>query len=149
MRALWELADFVRDVRRKMRFGELSRAPLSLLSLEWRGDSARCEWLARPADAWDADLSPSVRDRRVTEQALQDAVAVRDLLFSALPDLVTANLRVYRQGDPPELIIAGTVLRDYPALHGIRSVAMRVKLCGLQFQTRDGKLEPLLREGPT
>lgn len=149
MRALWELADFVRDMRREMRFGELSRAPLSLLSLEWRGASAKCEWLARPADAWDDDLSQSVRDRRVTEQALQDAVAVRDLLFSALPDLVTANLRVYRAGDTPELIIAGTVMRDRPALDGIRSVAMRVKLCGLHFQMQDGKLEPLLREGPT
>jgi hypothetical protein len=106
MRALWELADFVRDMRREMRFGELSRAPLRLLSLEWHGTSAKCEWMARPADPWDADLSSSGRDRRSTEQALQDAVAVRDLLFASLPDLITANLRVYREGDPPELIIA-------------------------------------------
>jgi hypothetical protein len=149
MRALWELADFVRDVRREMRFGELSRAPLQLLSLEWRGASAKCEWLARPADVWDAALSSSTRDRNVTEQALKDAVAVRDLLFSALPDLATANLRVYRDGEPPELIIAGTVMRDSRASNGIRSLAMRVKLCGLQFHMQDGKLEPLLREGPT
>jgi hypothetical protein len=149
MRALWKFADFVRGMRREMRFGEFSRAPLGLLSLELRGDSAKCEWLARPADVWDAQLSPPARDRNVTEQALQDAVAVRDLLFSALPDLVTANLRVYRHADPPELIIAGTVMRDNPALNGIRSVAMRVKLCGLQFRVQDGRLEPLLREGPT
>jgi hypothetical protein len=76
-------------------------------------------------------------------------VAVRDLLFSAFPDLASANLRVYRQGETPDLIIAGTVLRDSPALDGIRSLAMRVKLCGLHFHLEDGKLEPLFREGPT
>jgi hypothetical protein len=149
MRPLWELADFVRATRREMRFGELSRAPLRLLSVEWRGASAKCEWMARPGDVWDADLSRPARERKVTEQALKDAVAVRGLLFSAFPDLVAANLRVYRDGDPPELIIAGTVMRDSPALNGIRSLAMRVKLCGLHFHMENGKLEPLRREDPT
>ena len=65
------LADFIRATRREMRFGELSRAPLRLLSLEWRGDSAKCEWMARPADVWDADISRSIRERKVTEQALK------------------------------------------------------------------------------
>ena len=149
MRPLWEASDFIRAVRRELRFGELSRAPLRLLSLEWRGDWVQCEWMARPADAWDAGISPVVRDRRVTEQALRDAMEVRRLLFAALPGVASANLRVYREAESPELIIAGTVLRDSPAFPGIRSVAMRVKLCGLHFQLADGKLEPLLREGPT
>jgi hypothetical protein len=149
MRALWELGDLVRAMRREMRFGELSRAPLRLLSLEWHSDSVRCEWMARPADVWDADVSLSIRERKMTEQALKDAIAIRDLLFSVLPGITSANLRVYRQGDPPELVIAGSVTRDSPALSGIRSLAMRVKLCGLHFHLENGKLEPLLREGPT
>jgi hypothetical protein len=149
MRALWELGYFVRAMRREMRFGELSRAPLRLLSLEWRSDSIKCEWMARPADVWDADLSRSIRERTVTEQALKDAIAIRDLLFSVLPGITSANLRVYREGEPPELVIAGSVTRDSPALSGIRSLAMRVKLCGLHFHLENGKLEPLLREGPT
>ena len=149
MRALWELGDFVRAMRREMRFGELSRPPLRLLSLEWRSDSVKCEWMARPADVWDVDLSRSIRERKVTEQALRDAIAIRDLLFSVLPGVTTANLRVYRGGDPLELVIAGSVTRDSPASNGIRSLAMRVKLCGLHFHLENGKLEPLLREGPT
>lgn len=149
MRTLWELGDFIRATRREMRFGELSRAPLRLLSVEWRGDSAKCEWMARPADVWDEDISRSIRERKVTEQALKDAIAIRDLLFSVIPGIRTANLRVYREGEPPELVIAGSVTRDSPALNGIRSLAMRVKLCGLQFHLENGKLEPLLREGPT
>ena len=149
MRALWELGDFVRAMRREMRFGELSRTPLRLLSLEWHSDSVKCEWMARPADVWDADVSHLIRERKVTEQALKDAIAIRDLLFSVLPGITSANLRVYREGEPPELVIAGSVTRDSPALNGIRSLAMRVKLCGLHFQMENGKLEPLLREGPT
>lgn len=149
MRPLWQAGDFIRAVRRELRFGELSRASLRLVSLEWRGDWAQCEWMARREDAWDADVSPVVRDRRATEQALRDAMDVRRLLFAALPGVASANLRVYREADPPELIIAGAVMRDSPAFPGIRSIAMRVKLCGLHFQLADGKLEPLLREGPT
>lgn len=149
MRPLWQAGDFIRAVRRELRFGELSRASLRLVALEWRGDWAQCEWMARREDLWDADFSPVVRDRRATEQALRDAMDVRRLLFAALPGVARANLRVYREADPPELIIAGAVTRESPAFPGIRSIAMRVKLCGLHFQLADGKLEPLLREGPT
>jgi hypothetical protein len=149
MRPLWEASDFIRAVRRRLRFGELSRAPLRLVSLELRGDWAQCEWMMRPADAWDEGISPAIRERRMTEQALRDAMEVRSLLFAALPGVASANLRVYREAETPELIIAGTVMRGSPAFPGIRSTAMRGKLCGLQFELADGKLEPLLREGPT
>src|ERR1700721_552182 len=33
MKPVWDVADFVRGLRREMRFGELSRAPLKLLRL--------------------------------------------------------------------------------------------------------------------
>ena len=39
MRQLWEVADFVRKMRREMRFGEISRAPLQLLRVELRNDN--------------------------------------------------------------------------------------------------------------
>jgi hypothetical protein len=149
MQPLWEVADFVRTLRRQMRFGEFSRAPLRLLRVELRENIAECDWMARAVDPWDADLSPSVRDRNLTEQALRDAMNVRDLLFSVFPDVATANIRVYREGELPSLIIAGMVKREEPPPKGTRSLAMRVKLCGLQFRLDDGRLEPLPREGPT
>jgi len=73
--------------RIQMRFGELSRAPLGLLRLELRGNSAECDLMCRPADEWDRDIPQRASDLNVSTQALQDAIAVRDLLFFACPVL--------------------------------------------------------------
>jgi hypothetical protein len=148
MRMLWGIADFGRAVRRQMRFGELSRAPLKLLRLEWRGDVAECDWLARPADEWDQDLPRQVSDGNASEQALRDAIAVRELLFYALPAVDTASLRVYRQsaGGTHELIITGTVTRGEEVPRNVLSTAMRAKLLGFQFWSEGGILGALQTE---
>jgi hypothetical protein len=142
MKQLWEAADFVRNLQRRLRFGELSRAPLKLLRLELRGDEVECEWVARPADPWDADLPPSVGERHASLQALRDSLAVRNLLFSAMPGVSKAVFRVYRQvgTEQAELIITGTVTREDEAAANVCSLAMRAQLCGLRFWLADGVL---------
>jgi hypothetical protein len=142
MKQLWEIADLARSLHRRLRFGELSRAPLKFLRLELRGDEAECEWMARPADPWDADLPPSVAERNASLQALEDSLAVRNLLFSAMPTVSSAVFRVYRQaeGERAELIITGTVTREDQAAPNVCSLAMRAKLCGLRFWLADGVL---------
>ncbi len=149
MKPLWEAADFVRNLHRRLRFGELSRAPLKLLRLELRGDEAECEWMARPPDPWDADLPPSVGERNASVQALEDSLAVRNLLFYAMPALSRAVFRVYRQaeGEHAELIITGTVTREDQAAANVCSLAMRAKLCGLKFWLTDGVLGTFHSEG--
>jgi hypothetical protein len=148
MRHLCEIGDFVRRLRVQARFGELSRAPLRLLRLQVCGDTAECDWMARPADAWDADLPKSVGDRNASAQALKDAIAVRELLFGVLPGLNAAAFRVYRQSSDSqvELIIAGSVSRGERAPAVVRSLAMRAKLFGLQFWLDEGILETLQPE---
>ena len=54
MRQLWEVADFVRKMRRQMRFGELSRAPLKLLRMELRNATL---W---NATGWRVLLTPGI-----------------------------------------------------------------------------------------
>lgn len=145
---LYGIGYFIRTLGVQLRFGHLSRAPLRLLRLELRGNAAECDWVARPADSWDADLPRPAGDRHASLQALEDAIALRGLLFGALPGVNTAVFRVYRESASggPELIIEGTVAREQSAAPSIRSPAMRAKLCGLRFWLEDGILEALRSE---
>jgi hypothetical protein len=148
MRLLWRIADFGRAMHRQMRFGELSRAPLRLQRLEWRGDVAECDWLARPADEWDRDVSRRVSDANVSEQSLRDAIAMRELLFHALPAVHNASLRAFRRsaGGAHDLIIAGTATRGEEVPRNVTSTVMRAKLLGFQFWLEDGVLEAMQSE---
>ena len=144
IRHLREIGDFVRYIRIHSRFGDLSRARLKLLRFEVHGNEAECNFLARRADVWDADVPTRVSERNVSTQALRDAISVRSLLFRLLPDVSKAVLRVYRMsGESIELVITGVVRREEQAPATVRSLTMRAKLCGLQFWLDDGILEPL------
>lgn len=141
---LFEIGRVVRRMRRQMRFGELSRAPLRLRLLQLRDAEVECDLIARPADPWDADMPDEVRERNVTMQALEDAMAVRKLLFRTLPGVDSATLRIYRPAAEGafELIIAGTSTREEPGVR-VLSLVMRAILCGFKFHLDDGVLKPL------
>jgi len=145
MNQLCEIGNFIRRLRVQLRFGELSREPLRLLRLEWRDDTAICDWIARSPDKWDKDLTRPMGEHYASVQALEDAIAVRHLLFLTLPDVSTAQIRVYRQpaDQPPELIITGMVTRNERVPPHDPSLAMRAKLYGFQFRLEEGKLETL------
>lgn len=145
MRQLWEVADFVRTMRREMHFGEISRAPLRMLRVELRNDTVECDWIARAPDVWDSSLRRAERDRNESQQILLDAIGVRNLLFDAFPKIDCAVLRVYRQParEPPEMVLLGTVSREMPEVHRVNSLAMRAKLYGFCFILEDGVLRPL------
>lgn len=148
MRPLWQVADFFRGVRRELRFGELSRAPLKLLRFELHNDVAECDWISRPADEWDATLSSSVRNHNESLQSLEDAIAIRAMLLDAIPEVQSATLRAFRQParEPPELVILGAVSRGAPDVQNVGSLVMRAKLYGFCFCFEDGFLRPLQQD---
>jgi hypothetical protein len=139
---------FLRDLRAQLRFGTLSRAPLRLLRFEIKETSAECDWIARGPDCWDEDLSRDIGRRHASLQALKDTIDVRSLLFAAIPDLVTARMRVYRDSTAHlrELIIIGSVRRQDNSFRGTHSLAMRAKLLGLRFCLENDLLSRLSRE---
>jgi len=143
VKALLHVAEFVRRTRAQMRFGELSRAPLRLLRLQLWPEMVECDWIARSSDEWDATLPRGQRDRCASFQALQDALAIREMLFGVLPDIQSAELRSFRQSarEPPELIISGTVTREAVPVQKVTSPVMRAKLYGFRFFLDDGVLK--------
>jgi len=147
MKQIWEVGNFVRGLRSRMRFGELSRAPLTLLRLEVRGDKAECDWLTRPLDPWDASMPRIVQERHSSMQALHDAIGMREMLFLAISDANSAELRAYRQSarEPPHLVIRGSVTREPPAgnVKRVTSLVMRAKMYGFKFWMDNGILAPL------
>ncbi len=145
MDQLYAISHFVHRLRIQMRFGELSRAPLKLLRLQLQGESAECDWMARPPDLWDADLPSAMRERNASLQALEDAIAMRGLLLHALPDIHSAVFRVYRQAKhgPDELMMTGEIAREDDEKVRVLSIAMRAKLLGFRFFMENGILQPL------
>ena len=145
MKQLWEFGYAVRALRARMRFGELSRAPLNFSHIEWKFGGAECHWIARQPDPWDVDLPEDIRVSQESLQSLKDAIVVREILFLALPGVQRAKLRAYRVSprEPCELIIAGDVIREQEPVPKVASVAMRAKLLGFHFSMEDGVLEPL------
>lgn len=133
---------FLRGLRVKMRFGELTRAPIRLIRLQIREEVVECDWLARSADQWDVDLSQSVQQRHVSLQALRDAMDVRALLFDIMPEVETAYFGVYRESDKytREMVITGCVHRNDHTARDIHSIAMRAKVLGFRFNMEGDKL---------
>jgi hypothetical protein len=137
---------FLDALQSRLRHGQASRVPLRLLRLEHKENDLECDWIARPPDVWDADLPAHVSSRNESWQALDDALTIRQLIFSALPDVRSGILRAYRgRVRPNGLIIEGKVMPgEEPAR--VVSLTMRAKLNGFRFCIENGVLLPLLSD---
>ena len=151
VKQLFKASQFLRGLRVQMRFGELSRAPLRFVRLEMLDTIAECDWLARPQDPWDADLSRSVQQRHASLQALRDAIDVRALFFDLMPQMETVYLRAYRKSSEhrQELIIDGCAQRNDHAARNVHSLAMRARILGFRFNLEENALRSIPATGPT
>ena len=129
------------------RFDDLSRSPLQLLRLEWRKSWAECDWLMRLPDPWDQHLPERLAQERETQQALRDALSLRNLIFESFPSADRAELRMFRRATYPQkelmLMMTGSLQRADEVLPRVASVAMQAKLCGFRFTLEEGVLESM------
>lgn len=146
MKVLTEIANFLRRVRKRMRTGELSREPLTLLRVEWKGDVVECDWLMRPVDPWDKYLPPHLATENQTLQALRDGLKLRAAVFRYFPAVGIAHLRMFRADENHrlELVMTGSVSRWDEEFHRVPSVMMRARMCGFRFTVAEGALHGLI-----
>lgn len=145
MTELFDAADLLSKVRRRLRFGTISREPLRLLRLEWKGTCVECDWLMRSADPWDRLIPEYLAEEHETLESLRDALSLRDIVFEAFPKIVKADLRMFRADSENrfELVMTGSVNRSDDVLRRVPSLAMRAKLCGFRFTLASGVLESM------
>lgn len=142
MNAILHAARLLGLTERKLKRGILSRQPLTMLRLEWRGDRVEADWIIRPPDYWDLGMSAQQVAERQAEQALTDALAVRELVFEAFPAISSACLRAFRPDAKRrlELVILGRVDRMQEGSGRVSSILMRAQLAGFEFSLLDGIL---------
>jgi hypothetical protein len=146
MRVFAEIAQFLRRTRRRMKSGELSREPLQLLRVEWKGDLVECDWLMRPVDPWDIYIPAQLATENQTLQALRDALELRKIIFRSFPAVSLARLRMFRADENHclELVMTGNVNRWDEEFHRVPSVMMRAKMCGFRFTVAEGSMRGLV-----
>lgn len=142
MKDLLDAAEFLKKVRRKLRFGAFSRESLLLLRFEWKGDSVECDWLMRAADQWDKDLPVHLARENQTLQSLRDAMSLREVIFKSFPAVMNAELRMFRADSAHrlEMVMTGSVSRSNETFERVASVAMRARLFGFRFTVEQGEL---------
>ena len=142
MKILTEIAGFLRLSQRQLRSGELSREPLQLLRVQWKGDLVECDWLMRPVDSWDRYIPQDLATENQTLQALRDALQLRAIIFRSFPAVSLAHLRMFRAGENHrlELVMTGSVNRWDEEFHRVPSVTMRAKMCGFRFTLTGGAM---------
>ena len=143
------VSQFLCRFRVQLRYGELTRAPLKLLRLEVLAESMECDWLARPQDAWDADLPAGVGLRHASLQTLRDAIDVRSLVFGSFSGLDSAHFRIYRDSsdEKREMIVTGHVQRNDNSSRRLHSLTMRARVLGFRFHLEDDILFELPKGG--
>ena len=146
---LRRVSQFLQGLHVQMRFGELSRAPITLLRFQMVDKIVECDWLARSLDPWDEDLSRNVQQRHASLQSLRDAIDVRALLFDLMPQMETAYLRAYRESQnyERELIIEGFAQRNDHAARNVHSLVMRAKILGFRFDIKGNALHSISASG--
>ncbi len=132
-------------LRMQLRYGELSRAPLTLLRLQLIGDTLECDWLARQPDPWDSDLPKHIRMRHASLQTLRDAIDVRSVLFRTFPVIDSAYLRIYRAGQSGkrEMIVTGCAQRNDNSSRWVHSLVVRARNLGFRFRLEDEMLSTM------
>ena len=102
------------------------------------------EWRADGLHPWDRDLPEERQTQLFAARLLDDTVMRVRLLFCALPDVDTVRIKVLEPRPRGGALLEGTISRA--RLHDCetcRSAAMCLKLLGVAFQLRDGRLEPM------
>jgi hypothetical protein len=101
-------------------------------------------WRARNIHPWDRDLGGDRRALRVVEQTFSDTQAALERLFMALPEVDVIDLRVMEtEAGKQGTLLSGSVSRRDFETWRPSSIAMRLRLLGINYSLVNSRFEPI------
>jgi len=102
------------------------------------------EWHAAGVHPWDEDIPAERQAHLFTARLLDDTVVRIHRMFTEFTELDSLHVRVLAPTPDGGTLLKGTISRAaLQACQGCRSAAMSLKLLGVDYRLRDGRLEPL------
>jgi hypothetical protein len=144
LRAGWKL----RRVRRALghalalhRRGEVRSDGLDLLEASVK---LSVSWRARGIHPWDRELPEQRTAGQLLDQTLHDTEDAVERIFAAFPEASTLELDVF-ENDPSSnrVVISGAVDRSDVGRCDSSSIAMRLRMLGINYRVENRRLEVL------
>jgi hypothetical protein len=142
--AVWRLRRLPRVLSKALalhRRGEVRSDGLSLLDVSIK---LTVSWRARDVHPWDRDLPEEKAAPRLLDQTLHDTEDAVERIFSAFPQANALELSVF-ESDPASdrVIMAGLVVRADLGRCASSSVAMRLRMLGINYRLTNQHLEAI------
>jgi hypothetical protein len=101
-------------------------------------------WRARNLHPWDRDLGGERKALRVVEQTFADTQAALERLFILLPEVDVIDLKVLEtDAGKRGTLLSGSVSRSDFETWRPSSIAMRLRLLGVNYNLVNSRLEPI------
>jgi hypothetical protein len=101
-------------------------------------------WRARDVHPWDSDLAADRKALRLVEQTFSDTLAALERLFMVLPEVDVIDLRVHETDTRKHgTLLRGLISRREFETCRMRSLAMRLRMLGVNYTLVNSHLEPL------
>ncbi len=106
-------------------------------------------WRARNVHPWESELAADRKARRLVEQTFSDTHAALERLFIALPEVDVIDLRVLEADTTKHgIVMTGSISRREFETCRVTSIAMRLRLLGVNYNLVNSRLEPLAPSRP-
>lgn len=104
----------------------------------------KVSWRARDIHPWDRDLSEERIAPRLVDQTMHDAEDAIERIFKAFPEAGTLDLKVLmKEPDCNQVIMAGRVMRSELGRFASVSIAMRLRMLGINYHLVDHRFETI------
>jgi hypothetical protein len=151
------MRSLLKKFRTKWKLRRARRALESALALHRRGEirndglalvdysvKLTVSWRARGIHPWDRDMPEEKVAQRLVNQTMHDVEDALERIFHAFPEAITLDVNVFENvSDSDRIIMSGLVERSDLGRFPAASIAMRLRMLGINYHLADQQLETI------